>query len=241
MALLTNIVSYYKLDESSGNAADSHGSNTLTNNATTAYVAAKINNGADLESASSQYFSIADASQTGLDLGAEWSVSMWIKPESSGTNALFGKWDEDNNLRSYRPVLFSNNEIVIYTSAAGTTAVTADWTGLTISNGTWYHLVMINSVAEGLSYLYIDGVSQGTKPVGTTCFNGTAPFMIGADQTGAADAAANFFDGIIDEVGVWSRVLTSGEVTSLYASGAGLQYPFGEGATSGKNFFAFMV
>jgi hypothetical protein len=40
------------------------------------------------------------------------------------------------------------------------------------------------------------------------------------------------FDGMIDEIGVWSRALTSGEVTQLYNSGAGLQYPFTSNNTS---------
>ena len=47
--LTDNLISHWKLDESSGNAADSHGSNTLTNNGSTPFVAAKINNGADFE------------------------------------------------------------------------------------------------------------------------------------------------------------------------------------------------
>ena len=57
MALTDNLVSYWKLDESSGNAADSVGSNTLTNTNTVTYSAGKINNGADFERDSAQYFS----------------------------------------------------------------------------------------------------------------------------------------------------------------------------------------
>ena len=38
--------------------------------------------------------------------------------------------------------------------------------------------------------------------------------------------ASQYFAGTIDEVGIWSRALTSTEVTSLYNGGAGFQYPF---------------
>ncbi len=45
-------------------------------------------------------------------------------------------------------------------------------------------------------------------------------------------------DGIVDEVGLWSRALTIAEVTALYNAGAGLAYPFdgggGTGATAGR-------
>ena len=33
-------------------------------------------------------------------------------------------------------------------------------------------------------------------------------------------------DGLIDEVGLWRRVLTPAERTTLYNCGAGLTYPF---------------
>ena len=33
-------------------------------------------------------------------------------------------------------------------------------------------------------------------------------------------------DGSVDELGLWNRVLTSGEMTNLWNGGAGLTYPF---------------
>lgn len=85
MALTDNLISYYKLDESSGNASDSVGSNTLTNVNSVVYATAKLNKGADLERSSSQYLSIADGSQSGLDITGNISVSAWIKIESLPT------------------------------------------------------------------------------------------------------------------------------------------------------------
>ena len=35
-----------------------------------------------------------------------------------------------------------------------------------------------------------------------------------------------YFDGLVDECGIWSRALTTDEVTSLYNSGNGFTYPF---------------
>lgn len=48
-------------------------------------------------------------------------------------------------------------------------------------------------------------------------------FFIGKARAGVS---ADPFDGLIDEVGIWSRAIDSTEVTSLYNGGAGLQYPF---------------
>src|SRR5205807_557155 len=56
---------YWKFDEANSTAADSTGNgNTLTNNNTVTYSGGKINNGANLVAASSQYFSITNASST---------------------------------------------------------------------------------------------------------------------------------------------------------------------------------
>jgi hypothetical protein len=37
---------------------------------------------------------------------------------------------------------------------------------------------------------------------------------------------ALFFDGTIDEVGIWNRSLSSSEVSELYNGGSGASYPF---------------
>ena len=55
-------------------------------------------------------------------------------------------------------------------------------------------------------------------------YNGTADFALGALFIGTP---SYHFDGLVDEVGFWKRVLTSQERTDLYNSGSGLEYPFG--------------
>ena len=60
MAILDNIRAAYKLDESSGNAADSSGNgNTLTNNGTVTYVTGKINNAALFDNTTSKNLDFA--------------------------------------------------------------------------------------------------------------------------------------------------------------------------------------
>ena len=41
-----------------------------------------------------------------------------------------------------------------------------------------------------------------------------------------SSGAWNEFEGEIDELGIWSRVLTADEVTELWNGGAGITYPF---------------
>lgn len=231
MALTDNLVSYYKLDESSGNAADSVGSNTLTNNGTTAFAPGKINNGADLEAGSSNYFSIADASQTGLDFTGDFSLSCWLKFESLPSSSQFGildKWLSTGDQLSYLIDYNTNGTagIRVFTSSTGGGAgVAGGQANFTASTATWYHLVVSKSGTT--TTVYIDDSSVGTITNSNAIFDGTSALFLGNEND-----ASRFFDGIIDEVGLWSRALTSGEVTTLYNGGAGIQYPFSAGTTT---------
>lgn len=233
MALTDNLISYWKLDESSGNAADAHGSNTLTNNNTTPFVAAKLNNGADLESGSSQFFSITDASQSGLDLaGTTLSFSFWIKHESfytslGGGMSILSK--DDSNQRQYTVSTRNNDgsgearKIRFSVFSSLTTNARDEYETTTqISVDTWYHVVFtFNGASTGIIYLNgTSDYSQITSTFSGSIQDGTSRFELGSGGWGGQ----TYFDGIIDEVGIWSRDLTSAEVTQLYNSGTPLPY-----------------
>lgn len=227
MALTTNLVSYWKLDESSGNAADSVGSNTLTNNNTTPFVAAKINNGADMENSSAQSFSITDASQTGLDITGDMSISLWVNLESapSGDVMYFvTKYKAGgNNSYAFDYQDSAGTKNLLFANSFNGTADVAVTVAQTLTLGSWFHLVAVYTAAAGSCQFYVNGSSLGTPTgLGTSIFNGTADFSLGGQDGGSSVK----FDGIMDEVGVWSRTLTSGEVTTLYNGGAGISYPF---------------
>lgn len=247
MALSTNLVSYWKLDESSGNASDSASTNTLTNNGTATYSAGKINNGVNLAKASSQSLSIADASQTGLDISGNFTFSLWAKSASALAAAPDGRLiinKDDVNIstpaRAYAFVyrtdsaLNSGNPVVQAYVFASDSTLMSTWWPHTISTTAFEHFVVLCTIANGNATkfeLYINGVSQGNgsnQQTGTVTSiqNAASPFQIGAQASGG------YYDGSVDEIGIWSRVLTSTEVASLYNSGSGLQYPF---ATSSGN------
>jgi hypothetical protein len=243
MALTDNLVSYWTLDESSdGSGAitrnDSHGTNHLTDNNTTASAAGIISNGADFELSNSERLSIADASQTGLDLSGDFSFSFWLSLEQLPSTAasVFRFFDKQvgGTTRSYT-ILSNNNvsngiEVEVYGDGTtsnrriGTSPVNTFSAG---DVGVFRHIVCTFTLSGGTVRIYKDAVSQTitTNNAGSVAsiFNSANAFAIGGRSDGAA---GNFVDGIIDEVGVWNRVLTSDEVTELYNGGAGLAYPF---------------
>ena len=238
MALTDNLVSYWKLDESSGNAADSVGSNTLTNNSSIAYGTGIINNGADIENSlgEGQFFSIADGSQSGLDITGDISFSFWIKFETLPLASLatpIAKWASTGDQRQYFLTIVdigvADYRIQCdYRSDGATTRTVFRSDTLAWSTGVWYHIVAAADVsAQNWEIYRNDTNTNATADTtgATSIFNGTGDFALGrqgSDNTG-------YMDAVLDEVGIWSRELTSAEVTELYNGGAGLQYPFGGG------------
>lgn len=244
MALTDNLVSYWKLDESSGNAADSVASNTLTNNNTVLYAPAKINNGASMVAASSQSLSIADGSQAGLDLSGDMSISLWVNPvtlsATGGNNAMVGK--DNTSDRAYDFYLTNSSGTVnithfIYSSSGDNTTITVGEGSVDIDPAVWTHLVVTVVVSTKTITFYVNGAADSTSygdRNATSIFNSSSYFSIGHPEV---FGGGSYWNGLIDEVGVWSRALTGSEVTSLYNGGAGLTYPF---SATKPNFLAFM-
>jgi len=213
--LQTNLVSYWKLDESSGNAADSKSSNTLTNKNTTTFVTGKINNGANIVRASNQGFTIADNAP--LSITGDMSISCWVNYASSVQGHIVTKFGGVGN-RSFRLWTGGTTDIQFATSSNGITLHNVVWT-VALSTSTFYHLVLVYTSATHLAELFLNGVSQGTQDVtDTSIFDSTAVFGVGTEST------LDSFDGKIDEVGIWSRTLTSTEASQLYNGGSGLSY-----------------
>jgi hypothetical protein len=228
MALSDNLVSYWRFNESSGNAVDDVGSNDLTNTGCT-YTTGKINNGVDLEAGDSDYLSITDASQTGLDFSTALSFSAWVKVESTFGGVRYvvlSKWSGAGADRSYWWYLLNNDTMTLQTNDGVTTEEFAFQYTPGFSTGTWYHIVvtmeqqthtLTKTVAKG----YVNGDLVNMFSVtAVTIQNGAADFIVGNK------ASADYFDGMIDELGVWSRALTHVEVLQLYNLGSGLTEPF---------------
>jgi hypothetical protein len=233
MAIPTPI-SFWNFDESSGNAADALSVNTLTNNNTVTYSAGKINNGADLESSSSQSFSIADASQTGLDLSGDCSFAGWVKFESFTTdNTLFAKTD-GNTTRSYVVRILSSGDGYLMNAECYGDGTTSNRRGansnaaFTTTTVTWFHFAATFDVDTGAWVFYKDGsvIASTASNAGTVAsiYNSSNKFQVGANNYLGTDD--RFFDGMIDMFGVWSSTLSATDVSDLYNAGTGVQYPF---------------
>jgi hypothetical protein len=200
--LADDLVSYWKLDEVSGNRADSVGSNTLTDNNTVGSAAGMSGLAASFVAANTESLSFSGA------------ITTWTADNS----VVF--WGYTNDTTIYR--LFSTVGLPVDMNHSGTT-VTASWRAgsiqrtATTSNAAWHLYAMVQ---EGTDYsLSVDGGAFSTVS-GAANIGGSDVLKIGV----YADGSTHPLNGRIDEFGIWSRALTIDEIVSLYNAGAGLFY-----------------
>ena len=212
MALSTNLVAVYKLD----NVNDSLNGFNLTNTNSVAFSAGLIGNAADFGTTNStKYLSVAN--NLGVTSSTACSFEVWVKIGTSGNNEFI--WHGDSvDKRSY-DIIANATQVYFRTNIRGT-GFQNIVSNTTLSTSNWYQFVFTfnGTQSEG----FINGTSVGTiASSGVGSLATSDIFYIGKE-----DGAATYATGLVDEVRVWSRAITSTEVTELYNGGAGLQYPF---------------
>lgn len=226
--LSTNLVSAWLTDDS-GLLTDLHGSNDLTNNNTVTEVAGVQGDAGDFESSSSQSLSITDGSQSGLDITGDISIACWLKFETvSGSLNVASK---SNNTGSQVSWELKHEDALNwgFVLSANGSAVEKYEYAYVPSTATWYHFAISVNFTTKTATFYVNGSSIGTDATGTasSMFNSSAPFRIGAGRD-----ATGFFDGVINQMLIWNKVISSTEVSDLYNSGSGIPY---EAAGGGVN------
>lgn len=221
---LTGLVSHWKLNEASGNAVDSHGSNTLTETSgTIASATGKLDGARDFEAGDTERFVIAD--NAGLSITGNCTICAWVNAESFGSNPniIAAKYTTTGNQRSYRlNQTVTNGRPSFGVSQTGTAETASATWGSNLSTGTWY---FVCGRYDGTNVsISVNAGTPVTTAYSSGIFDSTAPFLLGAQLDN--DFSGTDYDGLIDSVSLWSRALTDDEVTTLYNSGFGRDYPF---------------
>lgn len=211
MALITSIAAYWKLED----LTDSAGSNTLTNvNSVSFSSSGKIGSCATFNGTSNYL-----TSPYNIPYG-DFTISSWIKLSTTGTEKpIYSGRDVGTGSPIVNFQISSGNTLVIaLRNNSGSGLATAVSSG-TFTTGTWYHVVVTYS--SGTMQLYINGSADGSGS-----YSGGTWSNINDTRFGRDNWNNTYMNGAIDETGIWTRALSSGEVTSLYNSGNGFQYPF---------------
>lgn len=220
--LLTGLVAYWKMDEASGTIYDSTSNNHDSTACTAVYGATgKIGDALQFISANNDYVTIP--SHSDFNLTDKISISCWFNPSSlSVTQHILVREFDGATILPYMFGIYAGDDSVqfgYYNS--GYTFIRSTRT-TPFSIGTLYHIVITVDCTEDEVCFYINSV--GETPV--TGLPASLPTANTDITIGGYNIAAQYSNCILDEIGIWNKVLTQAEVDTLYASGSGLTYPF---------------
>ncbi len=200
----SGIVSYWSLDETSGTRMDGLGANHLTSNNGVGSAVGVVGKAADFEKDNSQYLSIADAVQTGLDITQDITVMAWVKPESTSALTFLDK-NGNNEGYNLNTLVGSAYSMDIYgSSVVSTTLATV---------GAWQHVVGVRD--EATKSLWINSSREDSNSQTAGMKNTTTDFFLGRHYS----IGSRNWDGLLDEVVVAQRWFRDEEIKTVYNKG----------------------
>jgi RHS repeat-associated protein len=91
---------------------------------------------------------------------------------------------------------------------------------------TWYYVVAYHDSVNNKIGISINGGTADTAGFSTGTCDSIYQFSVGGMANGNTNSGTNFWDGRIDGVGFWKRVLSSSDRSTLFNAGSGCDYPF---------------
>lgn len=217
----TNLVSWWTLDETSGQRNDSHGTNHLTDNRTVLYAAGMKGNAGDWEKDNNESLDKADSAS--LSLTGSLSIAGWIKIESMpavrcGIVHKFTGVSTTSGYGVYLETISGSTYLHFHVGGGGMFQNIQHTTAL--STGVWYFFCARWDDATDQLYLTLDGGSaQSSGSSVSTLADNASPIVLGGTMTGGS-----YYDGLQDEVCLFNTLLSTDNIEWLYNGGSARTY-----------------
>jgi hypothetical protein len=153
----------------------------------------------------------------------DWSLSLWIYKNNSNLGAAYSTIYVGPNNKSYGTLLSGTIGYTFQIYGNSQSQMLLSFGDLTLNQ--WNHLTITRSSSLGNYKSYLNGnlVSTVNSALNPTYLNG---YVNRVTQGGRQFLAmAQFLNGKIDETYIWNKVLSQSEITELYNSNNGKQYP----------------
>lgn len=213
----TGLLHNWRLDNNGGTVAtDSAGTNngTLTNGP--AWSAPKVGASALTFDGVNDHLATANLAPA---LGSTATLTAWIKTTQTGNVKMYrapgiAGVDASNNNDIFWGWLDNTGRIGL--KVGDNTAVAKSTSP--INDGQWHHVAMTRDAATGQIRLYVDGALNSTATSDTGAK--TTPFAsLGRIEDTAGASSIDHFAGSLDELRIYSRVLSASEIATVMNAG----------------------
>ena len=159
-----------------------------------------------------------DLDSTVLNGAGDVTATMWIKTTKSGTALISGA--NAGNSNEYLVYLASPTNLRFYTGSSSTAGVS--WNlPYSVADGAWHHLAVVRDDTRNRADFYLGGTWVGAWGVGLDPIDiEPGGLVLGQDQdsVGGGFQTAEAFSGTLDEVRLYTRVLSAAEIAELAAA-----------------------
>ncbi len=163
-------------------------------------------------------------------LAGEFTVSVWLKTSQSLGNPGDLAWegagviaaDSPNyGAKDLIPVALTGGQVA-FNVGDGVSDNTLN-SSATVNDDTWHHVVVTRNLSTGERQIFIDGTLDSSDVATTVLLDSPVLLTIGA-KSDASDPdpsspdynGSNGYEGLLDDVQIYNRVLSSSEVSYLY-------------------------
>lgn len=143
----------------------------------------------------------------------EKSFSAWVRRDGSdGEGHVIGLWREIDGKRGWevgvRAGGHAYGKVVVEERRELASVVIENGRGINVQDGQWHHVVLVYGLEK--ASLYVDGRLEDEKSV-----RGEMGYECGRFEVGGAGWEGSYWQGDVDEVRLYGRVLNGGEVNLL--------------------------
>ena len=212
-SIWNGLLSYYRADGTPNDQTGNY-NGVLTNGAT--YGTGKINQGFSFDGVN-DYVNIG--SRQIFNNTQSFTFSCWINANQIRNRMLITNADTTGGGANLS--IWSDGVSRKLALIGGNGSGDQTFGNTTLSTSTWYHLVAVHTPYDGVNSnvtFYVNGTVDGTG-----MFDAGTSLSVGNQYIGTNTTFGGFFNGIIDEIGIWNKALKSSEVEELYNEGNGFQ------------------
>jgi len=217
--LLNGLIAYWKMDNTGSSILDSKGGNN--GNATgTSIVTGKQGNARSFNG-TGDYIDVPDNANLDFGQNQDFTVGFWIKTSQTTPWTIIANKQNPVSPVSGWEIFINNTSNPRWLGQIRVVGQNLAVPGcLDIADSQWHYIVLARNGVNLKSYADGQDCNSDWGDQGGN-ISSSAPLRFGQ-----ANGGGQYFNGILDEIGIWNRALSTQEISNLYNTGSGRTYPF---------------
>lgn len=211
----TGLVSWWKAE---GNFVDWLGPNDGTNSGNLSFAEGEVGAAFNFDGVN-DLVGVPPSASLDVGMGGGLTIECWVNPFEISSARPLVEWNRRTGANPYGPSLwisFGGGEGSLYANIVDTSGSYHDlWsTGGEVRPGAFQHVGLTYDKASGVATLYHNGTAIASQSLGTFQPRTSFPLYVGHRPSDGG----RYFKGQLDEVSVYSRALSAGEIQAIYAA-----------------------